>query len=308
VTFRGALVALVCVCTACGGSHGAKPQKVHGELGYWLQVRGHRMYYECTGHGSPTIVLEAGLDGDHHSWDAVAPGLALTTRTCSYDRAGLGFSAADGPRRTGRAQVADLHALIVAAKIDPPYVLVGHSYGGILAHEFASAHRGEVAGVVLVDSSHPRQVQRFLAALGPPRRGENPIRGRLRALLRSSPSNTENLDMKASLAEARSAERLGSLPLVVITAGRENDVRLGVNLKGLLDRTWLSLQDDLARLSTNSIHVIADLSHHDVISVAGQPDIVYKAVRAVVAAARHDQHLPACAKLFRGSAATCVSG
>jgi len=187
-------------------------------------------------------------------------------------------------------------------------VLVAHSYGGILAHEFASAHRSEVAGLVLVDSSHPRQAQRFLAALGPPHASESPIRGQLRAFLRSNPPNEENVDMKASFAQAASAGRLGDMPLVVITAGRENDPRLGLGLKRLLDRTWLSLQDDLAGLSTNSIHVIADLSHHDVISVAGQPELVVKAVRAVVTAARAHSSLPACTTLFAYFATTCVSG
>jgi pimeloyl-ACP methyl ester carboxylesterase len=178
----------------------------------------------------------------------------------------------------------------------------------MLAHEFASAHPHDVAGLVLVDASHPRQAQRFLAALGRQRPGENPVREQLRTFLRSNPPNEEHLDMKASFAQAASAGRLGRVPLVVITAGRENDPRLGLNLKRLLDRTWLSLQDDLARMSTNSVHVVADLSHHDVISFAGQPELVVKAVRAVVTAARTHMHLRACSALFRGEAATCVSG
>jgi pimeloyl-ACP methyl ester carboxylesterase len=303
-----AAAALVLACTACGGgTQAAESQKVAGEPGYWVKVHGHRMYYECAGHGSPTIVLEAGLGGDHRAWAAVAPELAATTRTCSYDRAGLGYSTADGLRRTGKGQVADLHALLAAAGIDPPYVLVGHSYGGILVHEFASAHRKEVAGVVLVDPSHPLQARRFLAALGPPRRGESPIRNELRAFLRSPP-NAENVDMAASAAEARRAGTLGNLPLVVITAGRENSPALGLTLKRLLDRTWLSLQDDLARLSTNSIHVIADVSQHNVMSADNQPDLVVKAVRAVVAAARTDRALPPCHKVFGASAASCVAG
>jgi pimeloyl-ACP methyl ester carboxylesterase len=306
VTFRGALVALVCICAACGGGSGVKPQKVAGQPGYWLRVHGHRMYYECAGTGSPTIVLEAGLGGDHRNWSAVVPGLARTTRTCTYDRAGLGFSAAAGPRRTAREELADLQALLAAAHLTPPYVLVGHSYGGLLVHEYASAHPHDVVGVVLVDASHPRQAQRFLAALGPPRPGESPVRAELRTFLRSEPPNDEHLDVKLSFADAASAGRLGAVPLVVITAGRENDPRLGLQLKRLLDRTWLSLQDDLARLSTDSIHVIADLSHHDVISVEGQPELVVTAIRAVVAAARAHRRLPPCRAVFRESAATCV--
>jgi pimeloyl-ACP methyl ester carboxylesterase len=266
------------------------------------------MYYECSGHGSPTVVLEAGLASDHNAWSAVAPALAHTARTCSYDRAGLGFSAPDGANRTGRDQVEDLHELLAAAGEEPPYVVVGHSYGGLLAREFAATYRREVAGVVLIDSSHPEMVQRFLDALGPPRQGESPIRRKLRAFLRQEPRNTEGLDLQASLAEAQRAGPIGHKPLVVITAGLENDPSLPPTLKRLLDRTWLSLQSDLAQLSPNSIHVIAVHSRHDVIAFTGQPDLVTEAIGAVIRAARTKRPLPTCPELFRRPGARCVSG
>jgi pimeloyl-ACP methyl ester carboxylesterase len=266
------------------------------------------MYYECAGHGSPTVVLEAGLGGDHLSWSVVAPELAPTTRTCSYDRAGVGLSARDGPHRTGREQVTDLHDLLSAAGEKPPYVVAGHSYGGLLVHEFAATYRHDVAGVVLVDSSHPRMVRRFLDALGPPKPGESPVRGALRTFLRQRPRNSEGLDLRASLAEAQRAGPIGHKPLVVITAGLENDPSLPPGLKRLLDRTWLSLQDDLARLSSDSVHVIAVHSRHDVIAPTEQPDLVARAIRAVVSAARAKRPLPRCRELFAGPGARCVSG
>ena len=303
----GALVALACVCAACSGSHSAKPQKVPGEPGLWLKVHGHRMYYECAGHGSPTVVLEAGLGGDHRSWLFVEPELEKTTRTCSYDRAGLGVSTADGQHRTGKDQVEDLHALLDEAGIAPPYILVGHSYGGILVHEFASDHRKDVAGLVLVDSSHPLQARRFLAALGPPRRGESRIRRELRSFLRQTPSNTEHLDLRASFAEAEKAGPIGNAPLVVITAGQAIDPSVPPKLKRLLDTTWLSLQDDLARLSSNSIHVIATRSTHAVMAPTGQPDLVLAAIRAVVKAVRTGRPLAPCRELFSPPGTKCVS-
>jgi pimeloyl-ACP methyl ester carboxylesterase len=302
------VAALALACTACGGTKAAKPQEVPGEPGFRVQVEGQRMYYECAGRGSPTVVLEAGLASDHSAWSAVAPALAHTTRTCSYDRAGLGFSAPVSAHRTGRDQVKELHELLAAAGEGPPYVIVGHSYGGLLAREFAATYRDDVAGVVLVDSSHPAMVQRFLAALGPPRPGESPIRRRLRTFLRQEPRNTEGLDLRASLAEARRAGPIGDKPLVVITAGLENDPSLPPALKRLLDRTWLSLQNDLARSSANSSHVIAVHSRHDVIAFTGQPDLVAEAIGAVVHAARAKRPLPSCREIFRGPGARCVSG
>src|SRR5207237_9426742 len=97
--------------------------------------------------------------------------------------------------------VRDSPALTADAGVAPPYVLVRHSYGGILVHEFASDYGKDVAGLVLVDSSHPLQAHRFLAALGPPRRGESRIRRELRSFLRQTPSNAEDLDLRASFAE-----------------------------------------------------------------------------------------------------------
>ena len=299
---------MVLVSAACGGTHAAKPERVAGQTGFLLSANGQRLYYECAGRGSPTVVLEAGLGGDHRAWAAVAPELARTTRTCAYDRAGLGFSAPDGSHRTGREQVDDLHALLAAARIAPPYVLVGHSYGGLLAHEFAAAHPADVAGLILVDASHPAQARRFLEALGPPRPGENPVRSRLRAFLREEPQNPEGLDMRATFAQAQKAGPIGNKPLVVITAGLENDPSLEPSLKRTLDRTWLSLQHELSRLSTDSIHVIAVRSHHNVMSFADQPELVVDAVRAVVQSARTKRRLARCETLFAPPGARCVSG
>jgi len=300
-------VGLALVCAACGGTHVAKPKKVTGEPGFRLSVHGHDLYYECAGPTtSPAIVLEAGLGGDHRSWSFVQPLLARTTRTCSYDRAWLGLSPPYGTGRTGHDQVDDLHELLREAHVDPPYVLVGHSYGGLLVHEFASAHPSEVAGVVLVDSAHPLQAARFLAALGGPKPGEPLLESKLRNLLKEVPPNDEGLDVRASFREAQAAHTLGDTPLVVITAGIETDPSVPLELRTLLDRTWLSLQSDLAGLSTNSIHVIAAQSPHAVMSPLGQPSLVFKAIREVVEATRTNRLLPPCTAVFAPPGARCV--
>lgn len=115
---------------------------------------GRRLNLYCVGEGSPTVVFDAGLGGNTGSWDTVQPAVAQKTRTCAYDRAGLGFS--DPATRPGTSAniVDDLQRLLSAAGIEPPYILVGHSYGGLNVRLYAYEHPAEVVGMVLVDPSH----------------------------------------------------------------------------------------------------------------------------------------------------------
>ncbi len=123
---------------------------------------GRRMNLVCMGEGSPVVILENGLG--HSAWSLVQDQLARTTRTCAYDRAGMGFSD-EGPRpRDASAVAADLHALLPAAGLKGPYVLVGHSIGGFFVRMYADLFPDEVAGLVLVDPSVENATERALAA------------------------------------------------------------------------------------------------------------------------------------------------
>jgi pimeloyl-ACP methyl ester carboxylesterase len=148
------------------------------------------------------IVLEAGLGGGHRDWDAVQPELGRTTRVCSYDRAGIGISQLAPRRATARAKAEDLHDLL-SADADEPYVLVGHSYGGMLVRVHADRYAGDVAGVVLLDSSHPDQSRRLLGALPPRRMGESAALRNLRRFLDEDLPNPEGVDWAACSDEAR---------------------------------------------------------------------------------------------------------
>jgi pimeloyl-ACP methyl ester carboxylesterase len=302
------LAALTVLLLACAACDHAKGKKVDGEPGFRLEVNGHDLYYECHGHGTPTVVLEPGLDGTHLAWQWVQPELAGTTHVCSYDRAGLGLSSGAAPmRRTAQDVVDDLHTLLRIAGIDGPYVLAGHSLGGLFVRLYASEHPQGVAGVVLVDSAHPDQAERYLAALGRRRFVKRLIARKLRTFLSHPGSNAEGIDVLAAFARARTAGRLGDKPLAVITAGRENSPQLGRGLKNALDDVWLGLQEELAHLSSDSIQVIAATSGHDVISPDGQPALVVEAIRQVVHAARTGSRLAPCAiDVFARLGGRCV--
>ena len=133
----------------------ARDRRFNPMTGRRFDVGGFKMHIDCTGEGSPTVILDSGLGDTYLAWRKVQPELAKFTRVCSYDRAGLGYSESSSQPRTSKVIAAELHALLQAADIAPPYVLVGHSVGGFDVRLYASLYPTEVAGMVLVDASHP---------------------------------------------------------------------------------------------------------------------------------------------------------
>ncbi len=126
-------------------------------IGQPVDVGGHTLNLYCSGEGSPTIILETGGNDPGYEWESVQPKLATFTRACWYDRAGVGWSDPPSSPRTSATVVSDLHELLSRAAVPPPYVLVGASIGGEYARIYTSRYPGDVAGLVLVDSSHPDQ-------------------------------------------------------------------------------------------------------------------------------------------------------
>jgi len=122
--------------------------------GRLVDVGGFRLHMQCAGEGSPAIVLDAALGGSSLSWSLVQPELAKFTRTCSYDRAGFGWSDAGPMPRTAGRIADELRTLLDRAGVPPPFLLVGHSFGGLVALIFARRFRSETAGMVLVDPAH----------------------------------------------------------------------------------------------------------------------------------------------------------
>jgi pimeloyl-ACP methyl ester carboxylesterase len=123
--------------------------------GRLVDVGGFRLHINCIGEGAPAVVMDAALGGSSLSWALVQPELAKRTRVCSYDRAGFGWSDAGPLPRTVDRIVGELRILLERANVPPPYVLVGHSFGGLVMRVFAARYREESAGLVLVDPGHP---------------------------------------------------------------------------------------------------------------------------------------------------------
>jgi pimeloyl-ACP methyl ester carboxylesterase len=130
---------------------------LHAPPGKLVSVGTHRLHLNCQGSGQPLVLLESGLSGWSQDWALVQPELAKLTTVCSYDRAGYAWSDDAPEPRTGLLAVQDLRTMLRAAGLQGPMVVVGHSWGGMLAQMLAQTHPEEVAGLVLVDALHHDQ-------------------------------------------------------------------------------------------------------------------------------------------------------
>lgn len=261
------------------------------EAGALVDIGGRRLFISCNNPGAPgpAVILEAGLAGDHSTWEQVQPSVAGLARVCSYDRAGMGASEPGPMPRDAAAASADLGALLRAAEVPGPYILVAHSFGGLFARRFAADNPGDVAGMVLVDAVHEDWWQRALAALPPEAEGDSERLRSFRRFLSSEVGdparNAEGVDIPATAAQARAAGDLGARPLIVLTAGVSDVLAPGLppaveqRLVGLLQR---DLPAAMAALSSDSTQIVVPDSGHNI--PRQRPDMVVLAVQAVLAA------------------------
>ena len=264
------------------------------------------MHIDCMGEGSPAVIFSSGLGDTYISWLKVQPQIATFTRVCSYDRAGLGYSDASSEPRTSKVIAQQLHALLQAAAIAPPYVLVGHSMGGFDVRLYASLYRDQVAGMVLVDASHPDQENRLPPELknleGSGLREEEFLEytmpfglPRLIGLCESDPvqraaeCNFRNAreivaELKAveeSSAQTGATSSLGDMPLVVLSHDPEKpSSELPPDLAISVNEAWEKMQEEMAHLSTRGTQKIVKNSAHYI--QIDQPEVVIDAVQGVV--------------------------
>ena len=238
------------------------------QTGRLIDVGGHRLYIECTGTGSPVVVLQSGLGESSSYWGRIAPALAPSTTVCAYDRAGHGRSDTVAAPQDGIALATDLHTMLERADVPGPYVLVGHSSGGPYVRAFAARYPDQIAGMVLLDAQpadaftvlpdYPTTypMLRTVYSLSQPlaRIGLlGPILGL--PVDQSTPAaargaRDEIVALPAALQQALAFKSLGDRPLIVITAGSGQQTG------------WLEAQDRLPSLSTNSTHRVLPAATH----------------------------------------------
>lgn len=295
---------------------GADPHERPGRLAALPDHR--KLNFRCLGQGSPTVIFESGFGADSWAWAGIQARLEHLTRSCAYDRAGYGFSDPGPTPRDGAAIARDLDHGLQAAGISGPYVVVGHSAGGLYARLFAARRRREVAGLVFIDSSVEHQTQRLAEMFGP---GAGSLDGLQRrtlrclnatsapkdvaneaALLECSPlsgdAHTRQIDLRpetwrTQLSELdnlftttsdevdRTGDLLRDIPAIVLTAGKADGAAAGPDDPGAV--AWQGFQRQLAEHFRKGDQRLVKSSH---LMMHDRPDAVAAAVAELVTAAR----------------------
>jgi pimeloyl-ACP methyl ester carboxylesterase len=279
-------------------------------------IAGKKMHIDCMGEGSPAVILDSGLGDSYVSWFKVQSQIARFARVCSYDRAGLGYSDPSSQPRTSRAIAQELHALLQAADVAPPYVLVGHSMGGFDVRLYASLYRDQVDGMVLVDASHPDQENRFPPELknmegtwlreaefleytmpfGVPRLlglcEEDPVQRAAECNFHSARENVAELNaFSESAAQTAATPSLGDMPLAVLSHDPEKpSSEFPPDLAKPVNEAWEKMQEEMSHLSQRGTQSIVKNSSHYI--QIDQPAVVIDAVHAIVEQAGQSSSAP----------------
>lgn len=265
-----AAVAIVIAFAGCSAGEASDPSAIKDTF----DVGGRSLYLECTGTGTPTIVMDAGLGNSHTTWVKVVPDVRGANRTCTYDRANIGASDKAPTPRTSSDVVDDLHRLLEAAKVPAPYVLVGHSFAGMSMRLFASTFPDEVVGLVLVDPTPPTFIDDECAIVNAS------LCDTLRADSRPA-ENPDGLDIDGSAEALGAAGPLPTIPMVVLAATIHHQTAItDPAIEARIEELWQQrLRELAASLPTGRIEVVT--SGHDIQSL--HPEAVVAALRSVLA-------------------------
>jgi len=308
------LVALIALAVAVSTTwnailalHFRSPSVAPGAI---YTVNGLPMHIFCTGKGSPTILLDAGLGDDSLVWDKIQPALSRSTRVCSYDRAGFGWSAPGPDPQDANSVTRQLHGLLQQAGVHGPIVLMGHSAAGLYIRDYASRFPQDIAGLVFVDASTPLQDTRWSPQL---RSEENKdyrshelliktvqvlgiarLRGFCSAIEPGVEPYLSELHFEhecnepiAAIQQERTAFRrsgnqtvrtgpFGDLPILVISRDPAHSLHDPVGLAAEHASVWNQMQEELKLLSTRSRRIIAEGSGHQVMN--DRPDVLEREV------------------------------
>jgi pimeloyl-ACP methyl ester carboxylesterase len=285
--------------------------------GQMVSLGTHSIHLYCVGTGSPTVVFESDLDQyGVLSWASVQGEIGKYTRACSYDRAGIMWSEPGPLPRDGETIARELHAVLLAAGEQGPYMLVGHAFGGAYVRIFAGKYPDEVCGMVLLESSHPEMLTRFaeygvvpeipdsnmrplillLSHLGSPGRYKgnvydlpSEVYDPVQAFLPESSMAwfDEEVESPNTLAQAGRYQYLGDWPLIVLATSGPSP-SLG-ELGKKLDDVWLELQRELLLLSENSELRSYEIGHYPQLQ---EPEVVIDAIQDVLGRCEDTSPMP----------------
>jgi pimeloyl-ACP methyl ester carboxylesterase len=296
--------------SAIGGGYQAIGEAFYARAyhrpGQLVDVGGHRLHLNCTGTGGPTVILEGGAGAESLDFAWITPRVAGYDRVCVYDRGGRGWSDPEAGPEDADMIAANLHTLLDHARVPGPYVLVGHSFGGLYVLNYAAKYPDQIAGMVLLDSTAPKPgagaaeklkpnsglervaalistlthigLGRLIAegsygSLPPQSRGEARANA---STARNLQSFIEEFGMaNRSTRQAGAITSLNGKPLIVVTADLENN-----------DPQWQTKQDNLAKLSTNSLHRHAKATHDSLLADEADSAAASQAIHDVVEAIR----------------------
>ncbi|OBX19024.1 hypothetical protein A9996_18930 [Gelidibacter algens] len=283
--------------------------------GQLVEVANHKLHYYKKGENGPTVVFEAAFDpAGHLQWYNLQQEISKFATTISYDRSGILWSERGDNPKTGEKIAEELHSLLEQANVSKPYILVGHSLGGMLLRSFVSKYSDEVSGVILVDSQTPNDEEylspelysmvnqglpagflKFANATGVARlmfKGMFPDTGDYKyqntvmpTLIHKSAHGVleEQEEMNNLKKEANKIKSFGSIPLSVISAGdsqRFSSFIKDENLKMEMVNAWEMMQKDLLKLSTNSKQIRVPNSGHYINQ--DQPDVIIGAIKSMI--------------------------
>jgi pimeloyl-ACP methyl ester carboxylesterase len=303
-----------------GRSRAAKEFPAIGKL---VDIGGRRIQLDCRGSGTPTVVFESGLDmSGSLAWLGVHDSIAAGTRACAYSRAGIMWSDSHTGPQTGKLVAEDLHKVLAAAGERPPFILVAHSIGGPYAMIYTKSYGRDVAGLVLVDASHPDQVERLksltpvtlqgslrmyrvasslrrfgivrklAAADSAPPQPTHSVKASAAYASISLPAMLKEADgFDQTMTEAGTFRQLGDRPLIVLTAAAPipttdlTAMKMTEAQGHQYQALWLEMQKDEASWSTRGRQQSVQSGHYIQFE---QPATVIAAVRSVIDAVRND--------------------
>jgi pimeloyl-ACP methyl ester carboxylesterase len=234
-----------------------------------VDTGGHALNMLAGGEGTPAVIFEAGFGAGLASWSPVQSQIAKFARTVSYDRAGIGSSEAGPKPRAAKQIAAELHLALQNAKITPPYILVGHSFGGIYARVFADMYPREVAGMVFVDPSQE-------AFDDWTRTHKEARREAAEEQIAKAPQGVrdESAEVSTSYAQARAAKVPAGIPVILLTATKDDTMPAAVR------KVWTEKHEEWIAKVPGGKHIVVEQSGHFI--QGDQPQVVIDAIRQVV--------------------------